>query len=176
MTTNGAGQGVDVNVGACRCPGGLPTPHPDGDIVTLVPELSVPMGIAIARTMNGADPTLPAMNAAVTAGYLEPAPAGGIMGWTFLDALGESEPITPEAIARLIPWAQGGLEVAEEADRLYGSALMAPFQRRMERLSPAGPTDDSTSPNPSSGPKSPTRSKRSSRNGRAGKRSAVRAR
>ena len=176
MAINGAGQGVDVNVGACRCPGGLPTPHPDGDTVTLVPELSVPMGIAMARHMGGSDETLPAMYATLAEGYLQPAPAGGIMDWTFLDTTGEPEPITPEAIARLIPWAQGGLEVAEEADRLYGSTLMAPFQRRMEKLSPAGPTDDSTSPTPACGPKSPTHSRRSSHNGRAGKRSAVRAR
>src|ERR1017187_10337470 len=111
MVANDAGQGVDVNVGQCRCPGAGPTPHPDGDIVTLAGRLSVPMGAGGALALNGAQPTLPAMQSALTSVYLSAAPAGGILGWTFLDAESKAEPITADAIERLIPWGNGRMEV-----------------------------------------------------------------
>ena len=46
MPIDDAGHGVDVNVRECRCPG-TPAPHPDGDIVTLVPKLTLPMAAAL---------------------------------------------------------------------------------------------------------------------------------
>ena len=174
MPTNDAGQGVAVHVGDCRCPG---IPHaPEGDFVTLAPRLTIPMGAALAMALNGARPDLPSVQAALTAGYMSPAPAGAIVGWSFVDEKGEPEPVTPETIERLIPWSDGGMEVAERADGLYGSDLLAPFQKRLLERSRTGSTADSTSASPSSGLVSLTPSKRSSHNGRVGKHSAARAR
>ena len=173
MVASDAGQGVDVNVGTCRCPGGSPIPHPDGDTVTLASRLSVPMGAAASAALNDALPTLGGMQAALTGVYLAPAPSGGITRWSFLDAEGKPEPISAETVERLIPWSNGGMEVAEEADRLYAPELMAPFLRRLAKLSAPGPTDTSTSASPPSGPSSPTPSVPSSPNARAGKRSAA---
>src|ERR1019366_2066987 len=173
MVANDAGQGVDVNVGECRCPGARPSPHPDGDIVTLAGRLSVPMGAAASAALNDALPTLGGMQAALTGVYLAPAPSGGITRWSFLDGEGQPEPISAETVERLIPWSAGGMEVAEEADRLYAPELMAPFLRRLAKPPASGPTDPSTSASPPSGPSSPTPSKPSSPNVRAGKRSAA---
>jgi hypothetical protein len=135
------------------------------------------MGAALAMALNGAHPNLPSVQAALTAGYMSPAPAGAIADWSFVDEKGEAEPVTPESIERLIPWSDGGMEVAERADALYGSDLLAPFQKRLLGPSRTGPTDGSTSASPSSGASPVTPSRRSSHHARAaGKRSVARAR
>ena len=171
MTENGSGQAVVVNVGSCRCPG---APHdPAGDTVSLAPRLTVPMGAAAWVAMQHALATLPSMQAALTGVYLE----HGIVGWSFTqpDVKGASEPVpvSAEAVERLIPWGNGGMEVAEQADVLYAEELMVPFLRRQERLSGTGPTADSTSANRSSGPPPPVPSKPSSPAEPAGRLSVV---
>lgn len=179
MAQNDAGQGVDVNVGSCRCPGGSPTRHPDGDTVTLRPEVSIAMGVAAQQAMHDTvtDPGAVGASVASMAGAFANVYLGfGIIGWSFLDAIGQPVPITPEATARLLPWDNGGMEVAEEADRLYGATLLAPFLRRLAASSSSGQTESSTSPTPVSGGKRPTPLRRSSHPNRAGKRSGVKAR
>jgi hypothetical protein len=187
---------VPVREGACPCPG---TPH-TGEIVYLRQNVSVALGTAAtnvsqavmneylelhpdtrARLMDAADQndkirelakaTLPDATAGLAEVYLE----YGIVGWTFTDAQGKPRQITPETIAELLPWDEGGMEVGERADTLYSDRIFAPLARRSARLSPPGPTEPPTSPIPLSGHKRPKRSKRSSQTETAGRPSAVRA-
>ena len=184
MPIDDAGHGVDVNVGSCRCPGGSPTPqHPDGDIVTLVPKLTLPMAAALkTRTMADqlGDDSIAAVQFSLVSGYLRAAPYGAIASWSFIEE-GEPDkrgnpttvpvPITPENIERLLPYADGGLEVAEAADRLYSNEVLRPLRRRSPELFQTSPTVLSTPAILGSGSTRPTHSGRSSRNGTAGKRS-----
>ena len=162
MPIDDAGHGVDVNVRECRCPG-TPAPHPDGDIVTLVPKLTLPMAAALkTRTMADqlGDDSIAAVQFSLVSGYLRAAPYGAIASWSFIEE-GEPDkrgnpttvpvPITPENIERLIPWQNGGEEVAETADRLYGADFLAPFLRRINTSSSTGRTATSTSASPKSG-------------------------
>jgi hypothetical protein len=165
MPTNDAGHGVDVNVGSCRCPGGSPTPHPDGDIVTLVPKLTLPMAASLnqrVRENADGDDSVAAVQFSLMSGYLRAAPAGAIASWSFVEEGAVIDrktgqlplipvPITAEAIERLIPWGSGGMEVAEEADRLYAADFLAPFLRRISTSSKTGPTAGSTSASRKSG-------------------------
>ena len=165
MPDTDAGQGVVVNIGACRCPGTL-RPHPDGDTVTLVPKLTLPMAASLNQRVRGdaltnQDDSVAGVQFSLMSGYLRPAPAGAIAGWNLLEEGPEDKrtheptmvpvPITAESIERLIPWAEGGMEVAEEADRLYGADFLAPFLRRISSSSKTGQTDGSTSASRKSG-------------------------
>ena len=187
---------VSVREGACPCPG---APH-TGEIVYLRPNVSVPLGTAAtnvsqavmndyldkhpdtrARLLDATDreakirelskATLPDATAGLAEVYLE----YGIVGWTFTDAQGKPRPITPETIAELLPWDEGGMEVGEAADTLYSDRIFAPLARRSAKSSPPGPTEPPTSPIPLSGHKRPKRSKRSSQIETAGRPFAVRA-
>ena len=168
---------VSVSVGECRCPG---TPHTE-DEVLLAPKLTVPMGAAAMAVLNGVDPTIGAMQAALTAIYLSPVPAGGVVAWSFVregkDDKGTPivvpEEVTPENIERLIGWTQGGSEVASKADELYAGDLFRPLAQRLAKSSPPTSTDESTSPNTATGSKHQKPSKQSSPNGTAGMRSVV---
>ena len=187
---------VSVREGACPCPG---TPH-TGETVYLRPDVSVPLGTAATNVSQAVmndyldthpdlrarlvDPedraakirelskaTLPDATAGLAAVYLE----YGIVGWTFVDAKGSPRPVTPETIAELLPWDEGGMEVGEAADTLYSDRVFAPLARRSAKSSPPGPTEPPTYPIPLSGHKRPKRSKRSSQTETAGRPSAVRA-
>ena len=187
---------VKVLVGVCRCPN---SPHGE-DAVYLRPNVSVPLGTAATNVsqavMNdyldkhpdlrdrlaGADDrdakirelakaTLPDATAGLAQVYLE----YGIVAWTFVDAKGQPRPVTPETIAELLPWDEGGMEVGERADELYSDRVFAPLARRSARSSPPGPTAPPTSPIPLSGHRRPKHSKRSSQIDTAGRPSAVQA-
>ena len=187
---------VPVREGACPCPG---TPH-TGEIVYLRPNVSVALGTAATNVsqaaVTGYLETHPDTRARLadatdreaklrelTKGIVPDASAGlaevyleyGIVSWTFTDAQGKPRQITPEAIAELLPWDEGGMEVGERADTLYSDRIFAPLARRSARSSPPGPTEPPTSPIPLSGHKRPKRSKRSSQIETAGRPSAVRA-
>jgi hypothetical protein len=157
-----------VNVGPCRCP---KTPHPDGDVVFLYPEIPLALGVAgmaVLRAGGGV--------AAVYGGLADVYLQLGIADWTFVDAKGQPEPVIAPNIARLLPFGNGGLTVADAADDLYGKDLLRPLVReRSERSSPTS-TATSTSANRGSGRKNRTPSERSSRNGTHGKPSGVRGR
>ena len=178
MPIDDAGHGVDVNVGECRCPG-TPPPHPDGDIVTLAPKLTLPMASSI-RVRVGLDSAVSmdlsviGVQHSLAEGYLQKAPYGAIVAWSLLEEglvidkkTGELPlvpvPITNENIERLLPWANGGEEVVEKADDLYRDDFLAPFLRKINMSSNNGqiadPTADSTSPSQKSGPsrRSPSR-------------------
>lgn len=95
----------------------------------------------------------------------------GIKAWDFTTEAGEIEPITPESIDRLLPYAEGGRTVSEAADTLYSGEVFRPLVKPSSESSRNGPTDSSTSPIPDSGSTLREPSGRSSRNGTHGRRS-----
>ena len=109
---------VRVPVGACRCPG---SPHPDGDWVELMAHPSIDIGSAIyaAVAAVGNDPVL--LQVEMTRAYLR----FGIVAWSFTDERGDAIPIRSRAgdfgdvINRLLPFTDGGYDVANAADSLY---------------------------------------------------------
>jgi hypothetical protein len=133
--------------------------------VTLAPKLTLPMAASLNQRIaenNDAENTMANAQFALVSGYLRKAPVGAILSWSFVeegDVIDRKTgalplvpvPITAEAIERLIPWANGGMEVAEEADRLYAADFLAPFLRRTSMSLNTGQTDGSTSQNRRSG-------------------------
>lgn len=144
---------VRVDVGGCRCPG---TPHPS-DWVELAPAPSVALGIAalyvIRASENEAD-----LRGALAGVYLR----NGIVAWSFVDEDRRPVKVAPDAIERLLPFADGGLLVADAADALYSNEVLRPLVARSSISSPDGPTAASTSPSPSTGTSLPTDSSPSS--------------
>jgi hypothetical protein len=78
-----------------------------------------------------------------------------IRRWSFIEPDGTGGlrpvPVTRANMDRLIPWPNGGLDLADKCDELYSGALLAPLVARMSKSSQPGPTDDSTSPSLPSG-------------------------
>jgi hypothetical protein len=170
MSIADRGQPVEVSCGPCRCPGAVHTL----DTVWLKPELDVPLAIAAnaaIRSIEVGELSVGEANSevqyALTGVYLR----HSIIRWSFVDEKSEAIPITNANITRLLPWGNGGGEVAEAADSLYSEALFAPLveavakaekeaaqtrnreQRRlMKKSSHNGQTGSSTSAIPSSGP------------------------
>jgi hypothetical protein len=111
---------IPVPVGECRCPG---TPHEDGDVVSLYPNLPMTVGMAAHSAMSvlsdGVE-RLTAVYRIVTEGC--------IADWTFVDDRGSKLPINPSTINSLLPWNKGGSEVALTATNLHASTLLAPFK------------------------------------------------
>ena len=132
--------------------------------VTLHPKVTMPLGIAAFSVVKQGG-----SQAVIEAGLVEVYLQFGIADWTF------PEPITQESVARLLPFADGGLEVAEAADALYSGEVFRPLARRISALSATSSTARSTSPIPATGSRRPKPSRPSSRNGTAGKPSGVRA-
>jgi len=154
-----------VNVGTCRCPG---TPHPDGDTVQLASRVPLGMGTSFMVMVNDGgskDIIIGKMGNLML--------QWGIVGWSFVDDAGKPEPLAQPIdmalLERLLPFEQGGWEVAERAMELYQEALMRPLLQLMSKRSQRGPTGVSMPPNPASGPSRRRHSKRSSPNGMDGR-------
>jgi hypothetical protein len=168
---------VSVKVGECRCPG---TPHTE-DEVLLAPVLTVPMGAAAMAVLNDVETTIGAMQAALTQIYLSPAPAGGILAWSFVTEVIDDEgtpqarpvPVTSQNIEEYIPWTKGGEAVARKADELYAGDLFRPLAERLSKSSEPPSTVESTSPRIATGSNTPKSSRSSSHNGTAGMRSVA---
>lgn len=161
---------LTVRAGECPCPG---TPHLE-EHVYLEPTLTLPMAAGAYTAISNSDGTLSGYESALVEAYIPRA----ILRWTFversMDGKGtEPVPITRENVERLLPWDQGGLELADAADSLYSARLMRPLVARLSMRSLPTSTDDSTSANQPSGGHSRKQSKRSLRNGSDGKPSAV---
>ena len=160
---------VLVRAGDCPCPG---SPHTE-EHVYLEPEATLPISIGAWKRMQLADPNAAAQYVAIVNAYIPAA----IRAWTFLeqDENGNLRPVrvTQEAAERLIPWDRGGYEVVETADNLYSGRVTSPLVARLQRSLQTGRMESSTSPNPPSGSEAPKPSRRSSRDGSAGKLSAV---
>lgn len=149
MTEDGRGQTVVDHVGACGCPR---TPHASGETVTLHGRVPLAMGAAAMAALQGVSGTDEYV------GLLAPIYLRfGIDSWTCLGDDG-ALPVTTANIAERFPWADGGAELVEAADALYGEEILRPLQRRIARLSPPTPTAPPTSATPSSGdaPRSPS--------------------
>lgn len=131
-------QPIEIPIGACRCPG---TPHTDGDVVYLAPELSMLGGMAAqgAIAMSGTDPI--ALQEALGTVWIRHA----VIDWNLIDEDGDKLALTQDNITRSLPYARGGRVVAERADDLYHEAILAPLEERVAKLSKRGPKDDSTS-------------------------------
>ncbi len=160
---------VVVRAGDCPCPG---TPHTE-EHVFLEPELTTPMAAGAMAALNAADATIADHQTALIESYLP----RGIRSWSFLEADENgrivSVPINRANLARLLPWNQGGFDLAERADSLYSETLLRPWVARMSMLSQRGQTGDTTPPNQAIGrpPRKPSR--RSLPNGGAGRLSAA---
>lgn len=154
---------VDVPVGPCRCPD---TPHPDGDIVYLAPELSMRGGMAAqgAIAKSGTDPI--ALQEDLGTVWIRHA----VVDWTFVDEDGDKIPLTEANIIRLLPYSKGGRAIAERADDLYKDDVLAPLAERLRSISQRGRTATSTSPTRASRTKrrSPSSSATTARARRAG--------
>ena len=138
MTFAGPEQRVTVHVGDCRCSG---SPHASGDEVYLAPEPSLTMGLRANGAIAKADNDAALLELLLGRVFIEE----GIVGWTFVDEEGDEYGVTPDNIERLLPWSKGGQLVAEQANDLYGEAILAPLVKRSLSTSGLGPTNGSTS-------------------------------
>ena len=114
---------VPVPVGECLCPG---TPHPDGDVVYLLPELSTTAGQAAQGAIAASDDEAK-LEELLWRIYRDLC----ITGWNFVDKDGDPVPLTAENKERGLPFAKGGRLVAEKADELYAQDVLAPLQARL---------------------------------------------
>lgn len=123
---------VVVELGPCECEG---QPH-ETDLVYLAPALSMSGGMAAqgAIAASGGDTLrLQELLADIWVRH-------GVTGWNLLDDKGQPIPLTPDNIARALPYGKGGRLVAERADDLYAEDILAPLVQRLEKLSQPGPT------------------------------------
>lgn len=115
----------------CACPG---TPHPDGDTVTLPDKLSFDENVAALAAIFSGDGDAQASRAWKV--YLHAAVA-----WNVVDEKG-AVPLTSEGLDALDFADQ--YEIADQADTLYRSVVLAPLVRRMSKSSKSGPTTGSS--------------------------------
>lgn len=154
---------------ACPCPG---KPHSE-DIITLHPEVTVPLAVAARSLSRQLAPRIEAEGEMAATAEAEGALALiylhlGIESWTFVDGAGRQIRLTPENIDRLLPYAGGGVAVVQAADALYSEAIFNPLAGRPSEPSNAGQMVDLTSASRRSGSSSRTLSGRSSRVSTAG--------
>lgn len=160
---------IDVRVRDCACPG---TPHPDGDVVYLLPSLSLEGGAAAEMerdlVIDGYNDVTEAerirltlrMLARLTDVYVR----YGAVAWNFerLNEQGrnEPEPFDVEVLLRSYSLSQ---RVAAKASELYSEDVIGPLLKaaaaagqppnRQQRRSRTGRTGSSTSPKAASIPK-----------------------
>lgn len=115
---------VPVPVGACLCPG---TPHADGDVVYLAPELSTIAGQAAQGAIAASEDSA-RLEELLWRVYRDHC----ITGWNFLDADGDPVPLTSANRERGLPFTKGGRLVAEKADELYAQDVLAPLRARLD--------------------------------------------
>lgn len=144
---------IAVPLGACYCSG---TPHTE-DIVYLVPELSMPSGLALrALVLQGAQGMDPIeVQRKLGDLWLQVA----IVDWTFLDDEGDPIPVTADTVLAALPYAKGGRLVADKADDLYADSVIGPLVLASETLLKRGWTRTSrkaTSPATTSRRKRPS--------------------
>jgi hypothetical protein len=54
-----------------------------------------------------------------------------VVEWTFLDDEGGPIPLTPDNVVRALPYGRGGREVADKADDLYATSVLAPLAAQL---------------------------------------------
>jgi len=151
-----ATERIPVRVRDCSCPG---QPHVDGDVVYLLPVLSLEGGAAAeydllaTQSIEDENRRTYAMLAKWTATFVR----YGAVGWNWirLDGDGRSEPVPFDVELLLADYSISRL-IAEQANNLYSEAVMrplfetaaanAPTPNRQQRRSRTGRTAGSTSP------------------------------
>lgn len=165
---------MKIQLEGCRCPG---TPH-HHDEVELADAPTIEMGSAAMAAIRIAGDDEPRIVGLLGGIYLR----FGITGWSFTNEDGNPIPVVRSGpdwaatVDRLLPWAEGGSEVAEAADVLYSEQILRPLISRLSMRSQGGQTEGSTSATLASGSKHRTRSGRSSRTSTGGRRSGARGR
>lgn len=127
---------VPVPLGYCPCEG---TPHPDGDVVSLWPEISAPGGMAVRALLMS--PNLDTITFQEQLGTV--LLRFGVAEWTFLADDGQPIPVTPENVVLALPYGKGGRLVADKADDLYADSVKDPLLAKLAELSKAGQTKTS---------------------------------
>lgn len=155
----------------CSCPG---KPH-EQDSVFLPPVADVRIGMAVMSAVKAAPASIPEMEGAISEVFLHVAPRE----WTFVDDKGEPLPLTTDNIDARLQWGTGGMEVAEQANKLYGEmvegGVFAPLVNRRSKASRSGRTRSSTSPTPIPGSTTDSSAKPSLRTVTGGRRSGAKA-
>jgi hypothetical protein len=159
---------LTVRAGRCPCPG---TPHV-AEHVFLEPTLTLPMAAGAYTALSQSDGSASGYEGALIEAYVPRC----IRAWTFVEADENGRvlpvPISRETVERLLPWDEGGLELADTADTLYTAKLMRPLLERWSTPLPLTSMDGLTSAILTSGKPTRRGSKRSSLNGTGGKPSA----
>ena len=127
---------VPVPLGFCPCAGG---PHPDGDIVYLLPELPATTGARVQYMVSEAvtgDLDAVTVQERLVDIWLRVC----VAEWTFLLDDGSPVPLTPDNVLRALPYGKGGRLVAEKADDLYARSIFDPLEARLSELSRRGST------------------------------------
>lgn len=146
----------------CNCAG---TPHTT-EWVDLEPATTIPMGMAAMACLQRSTTS----DEDVFYGELAPILMRfGIRRWSFSDEKGGQESVNADSIARLLPFGEGGYEVANRCMGLYLEELMRPLARRRSKQLGFSPTANTTSPTPMSGPTPLKPRSRSSRKSTAGR-------
>lgn len=164
MTDNGEGQTTDHASDSAAPESEAPNiiALRDGHTVTLPAEVTPAIAVGYLTIVDQGAPSVAIMFGKLAEFYLD-----CIIDWDYPDDL------TPENIRRLVTVGNGAIDVAEKADALYQEAISVPLGERLSRRLPRTPTGSSTPPTRGSGSTPAKRSKRSSRNGTAGKLSVV---
>jgi hypothetical protein len=129
---------VELPIGECRCPN---TPH-DGDVVYLAPALSMSGGMAAQGAIHEAGTDTVRLQELLAGIWIR----HGVVDWNLVDEDGDKLALTPDNIARALPYGKGGRLVAERADDLYAEDILAPLAERLRKLSQGGRSGRSTSP------------------------------
>lgn len=133
-------ENIAVRIGDCTCP---ETPHPDGDVVYLLPTVPLRLGLACERIIANARE---AGTDATTDALMEAFVSFGAVGWNrqYINGRGIPEP-KPFDVNDILADYRIARGVAEKADGLYSETIMAPFLEAQQTRSPTGPTGGTTS-------------------------------
>ena len=123
---------IVVDIGPCECAG---QPH-ETDLVYLAPALSMSGGMAAQGAIHASGGDTLRLQELLADIWVR----HGVVGWNLLDDKGQPIPLTPDNIARALPYGKGGRLVAERADDLYAEDILAPLVHRLQALSQPGRT------------------------------------
>ena len=128
----------EFRVRDCACPD---VPHSDGDSVTFPPQLDLNAGLAVTSAIANATDEDELEVRLRRALFI-----WGPNGWNLVDDKGHPKPFDRKQLETEFTWNSGGFEIAEEANRRFGEAAIAPLAARHKRLSANGRTGGSSSP------------------------------
>ena len=128
----------EFRVRDCACPD---VPHSDGDSVTFPPQLDLNAGLAVTSAIANATDEDELEVRLRRALFI-----WGPDGWNLADDEGHPRPFDRKQLEAEFTWNSGGFEIAEEANRRFGEAAIAPLAARLKRLSANGQTGGSSSP------------------------------